>query len=147
MEKYKFILIPLIAVAICQLLKFIIEAFSNKELSIGRLLDGAGGIPSSHSTATSCLTTLIGLNLGFDSPIFAVSAIFCLIVMYDAMGTRYETEKQAKIINIITKKIKLENLTGELKELKEEVGHKPIEVLCGLILGVFIGIIGNNLIR
>ena len=66
--------------------------------------------------------------------------------MYDAAGIRYETEKQAKVINKVTQKIKLDNLTGELKELSEEVGHKPIEVLCGLILGVLIGIIGNNLI-
>lgn len=146
MEKYKFIIIPLISVAICQLLKFIIEAFMNKKLSIIRLLDGAGGIPSSHSTVTSCLATLIALNLGIDSPIFAISAILCLVVMYDAMGIRYETEKQAKIINKITKTIKL-NLTGELKELKEEVGHKPIEVFCGLLLGIILGIIGNNLIK
>lgn len=144
MEKYKFIIIPLIAVGICQILKFIIEALMNKKLSIIRLLDGAGGIPSSHSTITSCLATIIGLNLGFDSPMFAISAILCLVVMYDAMGIRYETEKQAKVINQITKKMKL-NLTGELKELKEEVGHKPIEVFCGLILGIVLGIIGNNL--
>ena len=147
MEKYKFIIIPLIAVAICQTIKFIIESLMNKKVSISRLLDGAGGIPSSHSTVTSCLTTIIGLNQGFDSPIFALSTIFCLVVMYDAAGIRYETEKQAKIINKLTKKVKLENLTGELKELSEEVGHKPIEVLCGLILGILVGIIGNNLIR
>lgn len=145
MEKYKFIIIPLIAVAICQTLKFLVEVILNKKVSLIRLLDGAGGIPSSHSTVTSCLATLIGLNLGFESPIFALSTIFSLIVMYDAMGIRYETEKQAKIINKITKQIKIDNLTGELKELKEEVGHKPVEVLCGLILGIIIGIVGNNL--
>ena len=144
MERYKYIIIPLIAVAICQTIKFLVEAIMNKKVSLIRLLDGAGGIPSSHSTVTSCLTTLIGLNIGFASPIFALSTIFTLIVMYDAMGIRYETEKQAKVINKITKKIKLDNLTGELKELKEEVGHKPVEVLCGLILGIIIGIIGNN---
>ena len=146
MGKYKFIIVPLIAVVICQILKFIIEGAMNKELSISRLLEGAGGIPSSHSTITSCLATLIGLNLGFDSPMFAISMTLSLVVMYDAMGIRYETEKQAKIINKLTKKVKLENLTGELKELSEEVGHKPIEVICGLILGIFIGILGNNLI-
>lgn len=143
MNEYKYIIMPLIAVAICQTLKFLIEAIVYKKVSIIRLLDGAGGIPSSHTTVTSCLTTLIGLNMGFNNPVFALSAIFSLVVMYDAMGIRYETEKQAKIINKITKQIKLDNLTGELKELKEEVGHKPIEVLCGLILGVIVGIVGN----
>ncbi len=146
MEKYKYIIIPLVAVAICQILKFLIEIITNKKVSIIRLLDGAGGLPSSHSTLTSCLTTLIGLNMGFASPIFALSTVFTLIVMYDAMGIRYETEKQAKVINKITKQIKLDNLTGELKNLKEEVGHKPIEVFCGLILGIVLGIIGNNII-
>jgi hypothetical protein len=146
MEKYKYIIIPLIAVVICQTLKFLIEAILNKKVSLIRLLDGAGGIPSSHSTITTCLTTLIGLNVGLDSPLFALSTIFSLVVMYDAMGIRYETEKQAKVINRITKEIKLDNLSDELKELKEEVGHKPIEVLCGLILGILIGLIGNSLI-
>lgn len=146
MEKYKYIIIPLVAVAICQILKFLIEIITNKKVSIIRLLDGAGGLPSSHSTLTSCLTTLIGLNMGFASPIFALSTVFTLIVMYDAMGIRYETEKQAKVINKITKQIKLDNLTGELKNLKEEVGHKPIEVFCGLILGIVLGIVGNNII-
>lgn len=144
MNEYKYIIIPLIAVAICQTLKFLIEAIVYKKVSIIRLIDGAGGIPSSHTTVTSCLTTLIGLNMGFNHPVFALSAIFSLIVMYDAMGIRYETEKQAKIINKITKQIKLDNLTGELKDLKEEVGHKPIEVLCGLILGIIVGILGNS---
>lgn len=146
MEKYKYIIIPLVAVAICQILKFLIEIITNKKVSIIRLLDGAGGLPSSHSTLTSCLTTLIGLNMGFASPIFALSTVFTLIVMYDAMGIRYETEKQAKVINKITKQIKLDNLNSELKNLKEEVGHKPIEVFCGLILGIVLGIIGNNII-
>ena len=59
------------------------------------------------------------------------------------MGIRYETEKQAKVINKITEKIKLKNLTGELQDLKEEVGHKPIEVLCGFLLGTLIAIMYN----
>lgn len=143
MEKYKFIIIPLLSIVICQCLKVLVEIILHQKVSLIRLLDGAGGIPSSHSTVTSCLTTMIGLNLGFDSPIFAISLFFCLIVMYDATGIRYETEKQAKVINKITKQIKMDNLTGELKNLKEEVGHKPIEVICGLILGIIVGILGN----
>lgn len=141
MDNYKYIIVPLIAVAICQTLKFLVELFTNHKVSLVRLLDGAGGIPSSHSTVTSCLATLIGIDYGFDSPIFAVALFLCLVVMYDAMGIRYETEKQAKVINKITEKIKLKNLTGELQDLKEEVGHKPIEVLCGFILGTLIGIL------
>ena len=141
MNDYKYIIVPLIAVAICQTLKFLVELFTNHKVSLVRLLDGAGGIPSSHSTVTSCLATLIGLDYGFASPIFAVALFLCLVVMYDAMGIRYETEKQAKVINKITEKIKLKNLTGELQDLKEEVGHKPIEVMCGLLLGTLIGIL------
>jgi len=145
MTEYKYIIIPLIAVFICQTIKCLIESLLNKKVSLLRFLDGAGGIPSSHTTATSCLTTLIGLNLGASSPIFAISFIFTLIVMYDAMGIRYETEKQTKINNLNIKKIKLNNKKEQLEELKEEVGHEPIEVLCGLILGILIAIIGNNI--
>ena len=143
MEDYKYIIIPLLAVAICQTIKFLVELFTNHKVSLVRLLDGAGGIPSSHSTVTSCLATLIGIDYGFNSSIFAVSFFLCLVVMYDAMGIRYETEKQAKVINKITEKIKLKNLTGELQDLKEEVGHKPIEVLCGFLLGTLIAIMYN----
>ena len=132
MSNYKFLLVPVITLLICQTLKFTIESIISKELVWGRLFNGTGGMPSSHTSFSSSLTMMLGLNLGFDSPIFAVALIFTLIVSYDAMGLRMESGKQAEAIN------KLFDETFKDKgiaKLKEKLGHKPQEVLAGMILG------------
>ena len=96
-------------------------------------------MPSSHSSFVTSLTTIIGLNEGFDSVFFAISLIFSLVVMYDAMGVRYETGKQAEILNVLVKG----NKTFKEKTilLKEKVGHMPIEVFCGSLLGVVVALL------
>ena len=133
MKEYKFLLVPLITLLICQTLKFIIESIISKKIMWGRLFNGSGGMPSSHTSFSVSLTTMIGLNLGFDSPIFAVTLVFTLIVAYDAMGLRMESGKQAEAINKIFDEIfKDKGMT----KLKEKLGHKPQEVLAGLILGI-----------
>ena len=90
MNEYKFLLVPLMTLLICQTLKFIIESIISKELVWGRLFNGTGGMPSSHTSFSSSLTMMLGLNLGFDSPMFAISLVFTFIVSYDAMGLRME---------------------------------------------------------
>ena len=133
MSDYKFLLVPVMTLLICQTLKFTIESIINKELIWGRLFNGTGGMPSSHTSFSSSLTTTIGLNLGFDSPLFAIALIFTLIVSYDAMGLRMESGKQAEAIN----KLLDETFKNEgIKRLKEKLGHKPEEVLAGMILGI-----------
>jgi hypothetical protein len=133
MKEYKYLLVPLITLLICQTLKFIIESIISKKIMWGRLFNGSGGMPSSHTSFSVSLTTMIGLNLGFDSPIFAVTLVFTLIVAYDAMGLRMESGKQAEAINKIFDEIfKDKGMT----KLKEKLGHKPQEVLAGLILGI-----------
>ena len=107
-----------------------------------RLFNGSGGMPSSHSTLVVSLVTLIGLNYGTKSTYFAISLILSLVVLYDAMGIRYETGKQAEVINKITKKIKIKDYTS----LKEKIGHKPIEVFGGIITGIVMATILNNII-
>ena len=134
--KFLYIVVPITTIIVCQFIKFFVEAFITKKFNIDRLLNGAGGMPSSHSSFVTSLTTIIGLNEGFDSVFFAISLIFSLVVMYDAMGVRYETGKQAEILNVLVKG----NKTFKEKTilLKEKVGHMPIEVFCGCILGILV---------
>ena len=132
-EKYKYLFVPLITLLVCQTLKFTIESIINKKLVWERLFNGTGGMPSSHSSFSISLTTMIGLNMGFDNPLFAIALVFSTIVCYDAMGLRMESGKQAEAINKIFAQIsKDKNFT----KLKEKLGHKPEEVLGGIILGI-----------
>lgn len=142
MSEYKFIIIPILSVIVAQIIKTILETIINKRFDVIRLFNGSGGMPSSHSTLVVSLVTIIGLNYGISSIYFAISLILSLVVLYDAMGIRYETGKQAEIINKISKQIKFK----EFISLKEKIGHKPIEVLGGIITGIVMAIILNNII-
>ncbi len=132
MKEYKFLLVPFLTLLICQITKFTMESIVQKKLLWGRLFNGAGGMPSSHASFSSSLTAMLGLNLGFDSPIFALAVIFTLIVSYDAMGLRMESGLQAKAINKIYDEMFKDK---GMKKLKEKIGHKPQEVFAGIILG------------
>lgn len=121
---------------IAQVLKVIINAIVNKKLDLERLF-GDGGMPSGHSATVSSLAVMSGLTHGVDSLAFAVCAILAIVVCHDAMGVRQETGKQAVIINEIVQAF--EKLTEEdLPEtkLKEFVGHTPMQVIAGVLLGV-----------
>lgn len=146
MYKYRFIIVPVIAIIICQILKFIIESIMNKKLMVGRIFNGSGGFPSSHTTFSVTLVSLLGMEFGIDSPIFAVALIFSLIVMYDAVGVRYESGKQASIINQIVAHLNEHEFKKSFELLKEQVGHKPFEVLAGIVLGILVSIIFDKFI-
>ena len=133
LEKYKYVFVPVITLLVCQTLKFIIESMFEGELKWGRLFNGSGGMPSSHSSFSMSITMMIGLNLGFDNPLFGVSLVFTCIVCYDAMGLRMQSGKQAEAINKIFDEVFEE---GKFTKLKEKLGHKPEEVLGGIILGI-----------
>jgi len=143
MDKYKFIIIPFLGIFFSQIIKFILESIKNKRLCIERLFNGSGGMPSTHSSFVSSLTTSIYLEFGLSSVYFAISLIFSLVIIYDSMGVRYEAGKQAEVLNDIVEKI---NFNNKIKELKEKVGHKPIEVLCGVLLGISIALIFYTII-
>lgn len=107
-----------------------------------RWLVGTGGMPSSHSAGAACLATAIGLEYGFDSVLFAIGASFAIVVMFDAQGVRRATGKQARILNRIMDDIYWQ---GRIREdrLRELVGHTPIEVIMGFILGVSIAFVAH----
>jgi len=94
-----------------------------------------GGMPSSHSSLCSGVTTALALQEGLSSPLFAVSMAFSVIVMYDAMGVRQHAGKQAAVLNQVVTEIFHKNpAIGDIK-LKEVLGHTPRQVLCGAVLG------------
>ena len=126
-------------------LKPIISVMVNKEFNPERLM-GDGGMPSSHSATVMALVTATCFYYGAGSFEFAISAVLALIVMHDAMGVRRETGIQAKAINNMMEW--LQELNGEInveEKLKEFVGHTPIQVFFGALLGVVVGIAACNL--
>ncbi len=132
MKDYIYLIVPFTSLIIAQLIKFTFESISNKRLEWGRLFNGSGGMPSTHTSFSFSLVMTIGYLNGFTSPLFALGLIFCFIVSYDAMGVRYESGKQAEQINEIQKNIGKKNF----KALKEKIGHEPLEVLMGFCLGL-----------
>ena len=131
-----FLLTSLSSWFVAQVLKTILFAVENKKLDFERMV-GDGGMPSGHSATVTSLSVFCGLNFGFGSFQFAVTAILAIIVCHDAMGVRLETGKQAEVINELTKTIELlSSKEWSQEKLKEFVGHTPIQVLAGILLGI-----------
>ena len=137
----KILIGSLSAWAVAQILKTILYAAINKTFDIKRLF-GDGGMPSGHSATVSSMAVSCGLVYGFDTGLFAVAAIVAIVVMHDASGVRLETGKQSKIINDLLEHLKDSKIPDDEK-LKEFVGHTPLQVLCGSVLGIIVAIIVN----
>jgi acid phosphatase family membrane protein YuiD len=105
-----------------------------------RLFIGSGGMPSAHAAGASCLATSIGLDCGFDSVYFALAFAFAIVVMFDAQGVRRSTGKQAGILNKIMDDIYWQGKIQEMR-LRELIGHTPVEVIMGLLLGIVIALV------
>ena len=99
---------------------------------------GSGGMPSSHSSTTCALMMMIGFSEGFDSAVFALAFAFSAIVMYDAAGVRRSTGKNAAVLNRLIDRLYTDGSFDE-EHLKELVGHTPVQVLAGALLGILIG--------
>lgn len=108
--------------------------------SISKELWEQDGMPSSHSAVVSGLATLIGKNEGVNTPIFALALILAFVVMYDACGIRRAAGKQAVLLN---KLIETPGLTGMQvsEKLVEVLGHTPVQVFVGALIGVLAGLI------
>ena len=121
---------------VAQVLKTIIHTFITKDFNIERMY-GSGGMPSSHSSTVTALATSSYFLHGAGSSEFAISMILAIIVMYDARGVRRETGIQAKVLNeLIELLADVHNEIMPLDEkLKEFVGHTPLQVAAGSILG------------
>ena len=125
---------------VAQFLKTLIDFLLNKSFNAERLV-GSGGMPSSHSATVRGMTTAAMLRYGVGSFEFAVSFVVSMVVMYDAIGVRRETGKQAKLLNSILMENPLKLNAEVLQEkLKEYVGHTPLQVMAGAILGILLAL-------
>ena len=135
----KYLYLPFLVWFCIQTFKVIYDLVTTKKFNFKRIM-GAGGMPSSHSAIVMAITVMIGKEVGFDGWQFAVSLVFSCVVMYDAAGVRRAAGKQAHLLNKI---IETPGLTGvEVQErLVEVLGHTPVQVFVGALLGDIVGII------
>jgi len=133
----KLLIVPVISWALAQIIKTIIHMVVNKDFVAERLI-GGGGMPSAHSATVCSLCTITALNYGCGGFEFAISAIFAIVTMYDAMNVRWETGKQGAAINDLIEAFNRLNKEqiGPDKAFKELIGHSPLQVLAGAILGI-----------
>lgn len=135
----KYIYIPFFLWFAIQTFKVIYDLVTTKKFNFKRIM-GAGGMPSSHSAIVTGLATLIGKYEGVDTPIFALALIVAFVVMYDACGVRRAAGKQAALLNKI---VETPGLSGvQVSErLVEVLGHTPIQVIVGALIGLIVGLI------
>lgn len=144
------LLAALFSIFFAQFVKIPIQLLITKKLD-WKLFTSTGGMPSSHSAAVTSLCTAIAFEMGLDSPLFAISTVFAVIVMFDATGVRFQAGQQAIIINQMRKDFQSffvqtkgwadKKSDEKMKELKTLLGHKPIEVLMGALTGIIISIV------
>jgi acid phosphatase family membrane protein YuiD len=133
-----------VAWVLSQVIKTVIHLILNKKIVWERLV-GDGGMPSSHSATVTSVAVAAGFTAGWDSPVFAVAVFLAIIVMHDARGVRRETGKQAVVINNMLEffeKMGAGDVTPE-QTLKEFVGHSPLQVAAGAVLGFAVAIAMN----
>ena len=129
-----------IAWFLAQVLKVIFVLIKDKKIDFSRFI-GAGGMPSSHSSFVVSLAMGVGLVSGFSSTAFAISVVLALVVMYDAAGVRRAVGQQARILNKIVEEWGKEDFKNTEKKLKELLGHTPVEVFAGAVLGILIALL------
>jgi uncharacterized protein len=135
----KFLLAPLVAWAIAQAAKVLLTSMRQRRLNL-RVLAETGGMPSSHAAIVMGMTTAVGKYAGVSSASFAIALIFSFVVMYDAAGLRRAAGRQAAILNRLVED--LVHMRGmQEQRLRELLGHTPVEVLVGALLGIVVGLI------
>jgi len=134
-----------IALALAQIFKVLVDYWRTKSWRTA-LFISTGGMPSSHSALVTSLALSIGIRHGFGTPLFAICAVIAMVVMYDAAGVRRAAGKQAEAINFIFEKMIDQGYTLDEK-LKVLLGHKPIEVIAGGLLGLIVASVSGAVIR
>ncbi len=135
----RFLLAPLVAWSIAQAAKVILTSWRQRRLNL-RVLAETGGMPSSHAAIVMGMTTAVGKYAGVSSAAFAIALIFSFVVMYDAAGLRRAAGRQAALLNRLVED--LVHMRGmQEQKLRELLGHTPVEVLVGALLGIGVGLI------
>lgn len=137
----KIIILPLCAALIAQIAKFFIQ--TNKLKFTFKNLAAYSGMPSSHVAMVASLALIIGLQEGWESPLFAFAFIFAFLITRDAIGLRQYLGRHGKILNTLVKDLKEDELLDEKYPLLiEKIGHTPAQAMVGGIIGVLVGLIG-----
>ncbi len=139
LHQYYVLIAGLAAWFVAQMLKVPIEYLRTHKLTWALLVE-AGGMPSSHSALIVGMTTSIGLTQGLKSPLFALALAMSMIVIYDATGVRRQAGKHAELINAIINDLAAGHPLKE-EQLREVLGHTPVEALGGILLGVVIPVV------
>lgn len=137
----RILMVTLLAWAIAQTIKVALGVLRTRRFDF-RWFIGTGGMPSAHAAGSSALAVVVGFNQGFDSAYFALAAVFAVVTMFDAQGVRRSTGKQAAILNKVLDDIYWKGKIEENK-LKELIGHTPVEVFMGSVIGILLAIILN----
>lgn len=135
----KALIAGLAAWAVAQLLKLPIDYLRTHKWNWSLLLT-TGGMPSSHSALVTATTLAIGLYNGFDNPTFALGVVITMVVTYDAAGVRQQAGIHAQRINVLFEELLRGHPINE-KDLREVIGHTPLEVVGGILLGLAVAII------
>lgn len=136
----------LISWFLAQFLKIIITLIKDHRFNFVQLW-ASGGMPSSHSSTVCALAVSTGYVEGFSSPLFAIAAILAIVVMYDAAGVRRAVGEQAKILNQVSENVREGYDIDVPKKLKELIGHTPLQVFFGALLGIAVGVLFPLLLR
>ncbi len=135
MNYYSYLITPFLAWLVAGCLKFLINSIKAKQLAFG--LIGYGGLPSNHSAIVSSMVALIAFKEGIDTPAFGVALTLAFIVLLDANSLRRAVGKHAVEINKLAKDI------PEYQQLRERMGHTKVEILAGVIVGIFIAYLSS----
>ena len=141
---YTILLMPLLAMIIAQICKFIFKSYKLK----WKNLFAYSGMPSGHSAIVISLVTIVGLELGWKSPLFAISFFIALLTIRDALGIRRYLGEHGKVLNVLVKDLKKDQvLDKKYPHLLEKIGHTPTQVLVGSIIGFLVSALGYLLFK
>ncbi|XP_061356490.1 uncharacterized protein LOC133300926 isoform X1 [Gastrolobium bilobum] len=132
-----------LAFALAQFLKIFTTWYKERRWDSKRMLD-SGGMPSSHSATVSALAVAIGLHEGTGSSAFAIAVVLSCIVMYDASGIRLHAGRQAELLNQIVCELPPEHPLSNIRPLRDSLGHTPLQVVAGGLLGCAIALLMRN---
>lgn len=140
------LIMALLGSGLAQAAKPCIGLLLNGKLNWHSLIE-TGGMPSSHASTVTALATGVGLQDGWGSSSFAIAAVFAIIVMYDATGVRWAASEQARVLNRLTDGTFAEGDRPAQLPLKEMLGHQPLEVFVGSLVGVTIALLTEQILR
>ncbi|MBU4217020.1 divergent PAP2 family protein [Candidatus Parcubacteria bacterium] len=143
---YEIILLPALAGLTAQLIKFFVNS-NNLKINLSNLA-AYSGMPSGHSAMMFSLSTIVGLTEGFDSALFAVTFVMTVLIIRDAVGLRQYLGQHGKTLNLLVKDLDEDKmLDNTYPHLLEKIGHTPLQVFVGSIIGISISLIGFYLIN